>query len=87
MAATPWICLRDLLQVSRQVSRLHRASAYRMLPFDFASDLCARREPRPVAAMRNRAANRAYLSVLDHFSFRLGEQRRQASYSLGGVVL
>jgi hypothetical protein len=48
---------------------------------------CVGPDPRPVAALQNRTANGAYLAVLDDLSFRLEEQRRQASYSLGGVVL
>jgi hypothetical protein len=48
---------------------------------------CIGRDPRPVDALQNRTANGAHLTVLDDLSFRLKEQRRQASYSLGGVVL
>jgi hypothetical protein len=71
------------------LSRDHRfePSAQGALPFDFAVIFCVGRDPRPVAALQNRTANGAYLAVLDDLSFRLEEPRRQASYSLGGVVL
>jgi hypothetical protein len=59
----------------------------RALPFDFAVIFCAGRDPRPVDALQNPNANGAYLTVLDDLSFRLEEQRRQATYSLGSVVL